>query len=272
MRREDLLGVWRLLGITHGDGPVETSQTHLVVTDRELWEVWPGHTYYEGEPGPEAAYEVEEGSPLRLRVLQGRGAFCYLVVREGATLRMRLGSVFGHFPDGMSDEDGNLLRFERVEGAEAEKLTVPPPRTPRRVVAHPRLGALSYDDHLAWWTGKTEWGGAVVKLTFQPLEGESEAACFERIEATLPKLARDEVERYAASRLLALHNDSWREAEETEPLDEARFIARITPESIRFDDEGSAEIGFADGDLFWGHFILVDLDHELTPRDASIAG
>jgi hypothetical protein len=43
-------------------------------------------------------------------------------------------------------------------------------------------------------------------------------------------------------------------------------------ESIVIYPSGGAEIYYGDGDLFWGHTILVGLTEDLSFRDATIAG
>lgn len=53
-----LHGVWRLESLRSRAGDITTGQTHLVVQDEQLWEVWPDQTYYEGDSGPERSYEM----------------------------------------------------------------------------------------------------------------------------------------------------------------------------------------------------------------------
>jgi hypothetical protein len=66
-----------------------------------------------------------------------------------------------------------------------------------------------------------------------------------------------------------LHNDTWNEGDE---IDAATFKSRMSLESIVIYPSGGAEIYYGDGDLFWGHTILVGLTEDLSFRDATIAG
>lgn len=271
MKRKELLGVWRLVRITDGGRPIETSQTHMVVGEDELWEVWPEETYYEGEAGPEKAYRFSKGVPARLEVQVPRGKYCYLVTRKKSRLRMRLGGVFGHFPGSIDDESGSLYEYERVTGDEADALGQPPPRVGRRTISHPKLGELAYDANIDWWTTSGRFGGAEVSLrvTVDPEDDATEA--FDAAAEIFAGLDHEALRAYAASRLLELHNEDWRRDDEA-PIDAATFASRITPESIVIAPGSSTTVWFSDDDLFWGHGIHVNLDAQHRPHAADIAG
>lgn len=272
MKREELLGVWRLLGVSNGGRPVHTGKTHVVVRDEELWEVWPDSKYFEGEPGPECAYQLTEGDPARLEVRVPNGKFCYLVARDGDRLRMRLGGVFGHFPKSIDDESGSLSEYERVTGEEAQGLRQPPPRIRRRTESHARLGELVYDDNLRWWTTSARLGGEPIRFRVTVAPGTETTAAFDAAASILDRLDHESLRAHAASRLLDLHNDSWRDDDDGPPIDAATFAARLEPESVSVDADGSVTVWFGDDNLFWGHIVHVDLDPKLRPVDAGIAG
>jgi hypothetical protein len=272
MRRTDLIGVWRLRGITNRGGKVMTGQTHLVAHQNQLWEVWPDSTYYEGEPGPEHEYDLEEGQPGRLQVIVPEGRYCFLVDHDGDTLRMRRGGVFGSFPDSIDDESGGLEVYDRVEGEEAARLSLPPPRMARRTLDHDTLGRLVYDDNLDWWTATVPFGDAMVAIHVAVRDADAQPR-FDAAAKIVQTLACDELRKYAASTLLALHNDTWRdEAEDGPPIDADEFAARMTPDALIVEEDDGVTVWFDDGDLFWGHTISVSLHSDLTPYDAGIAG
>ena len=83
---------------------------------------------------------------------------------------------------------------------------------------------------------------------------------------------------YAAATLTELAND-WAQDEdgaEGQPAPE-RITEEVFAERIRLDElsvtpEGSMTPFFADGDLFWGHVILLDVESDGTVTDAYIAG
>lgn len=71
--------------------------------------------------------------------------------------------------------------------------------------------------------------------------------------------------------LLDLKNDTWLdEDEKTVTADE--FTQRIALQSVGIDGNGAFEFCFADGDLFWGHAIMVRGTLEEGPTATNIAG
>jgi hypothetical protein len=81
----------------------------------------------------------------------------------------------------------------------------------------------------------------------------------------------DRVRAFAVSRLLGLKNDAWLGDDES-ALTTAQFTARMTPQAVTLDPDGSFTFFYADGDLFWGHSILVSGTIADGPADADIAG
>jgi len=86
----------------------------------------------------------------------------------------------------------------------------------------------------------------------QTITPEARAA-FTRVVAERAAFARK-----AADDLLAVHNESWHHYENTPPLTSEQFQARLTLESIHIRSSGSATVYYDDGDLFWGHTIIVE--------------
>lgn len=273
MKAADLHGVWRLLGITSRGSKVHSQQTHLVVLEHLLWEVWPNSKYYEGEPGPEHEYRFQEGEPGRLQVVVPNGRYCYLATREGERLLMRLGGVFGRFPKSIDDDYGNLYTFEREKEEAAAALRQPPARIGRRTTQHAALGAFVYDDNLHWWEGRVEFGGQAITLNASAAPESSPEATVESAARIFHRLNCEALRAYASSKLLELYNDTWREAGEGgPPVDAATFGERLTPESIVLESDGEVSVWFLDDDMFGGHSVRVSLDADLQPTDARIEG
>ncbi len=274
MTRDDLLGVWTLTSATRGGAPLGTGQTHLVVHADQLWELWPDATYYEGVPGPEHGYGFEAGSPARLRVQVPRGEFCYLVERDGDTLRLRLGDVFGSFPRSIDDEAGNLYTYARETETRAAELSRPIARLPRARATHPALGELTFDANLDWWRTRRSIGGFEIGVDITVDPSVDPTPALDRAATMVARLDPAALAAFAAAELLELHNDSWRdEAEDGPPIDAATFAARLIPSSLTIDLDGTgATMWFDDGGLFWGHTVHVGLDAELQPTDAYFSG
>ena len=72
-------------------------------------------------------------------------------------------------------------------------------------------------------------------------------------------------------KLLSLKNEDWSE-ENVQPLSKEQFKKRLKLESILFFHDGSSQLGFDDGDLFFGHRILVDLSDDFKFVNADLFG
>ena len=75
--------------------------------------------------------------------------------------------------------------------------------------------------------------------------------------------------QFAAAKLLDTHNEGWNEGK---PISAQTFIQRMTLESVSIDPEGKVELYYNDGDLFWGHSIVVSLAKDREFKDAYTAG
>jgi hypothetical protein len=84
------------------------------------------------------------------------------------------------------------------------------------------------------------------------------------------ELERARIHLEVARRALAIYVDKWRGARAL--LTVERAAARIAMSSARIRHDGRAELCFADGDLFFGHWLEVELDSNLCVQSAEIAG
>lgn len=76
---------------------------------------------------------------------------------------------------------------------------------------------------------------------------------------------------YLCGELLDLKNSGWlREGEA--PLSPEAFRVRLTPRRLTAFEDGSVEVGFNDGGLFWGHEVTLRTDADLKPVDADLEG
>ncbi len=80
----------------------------------------------------------------------------------------------------------------------------------------------------------------------------------------------EQLSEYAADRLLPDFNEGdWCEGK---PISAAEFVNRITPTGINIDQLGNLQVFFDDGDLFWGHAIIVDVGGANELRHATLFG
>ena len=71
--------------------------------------------------------------------------------------------------------------------------------------------------------------------------------------------------------MLDTANDWLGDADE-EPITAEQFADRITLSELAFRNDGSIEAYYDDGDIFWGHCIIVRMDKNGNIEDAEIAG
>ncbi len=265
-----LEGVWRLLSLSHQNDPIGTSDTHLVVEPEWMWDVDPTRHCYADEPGPEHRYRLEwpADGDGRLEVVSGgnRPNQCAIVRVEGDQLSVRWNGLAGKFPEAFADDYGRIAVYVRESGEVAERLRARPHRRTRTKLVHAVLGALSYDNNLSWWRAqKVPFGGAEVTI-YVTAEADVTVDSFDAVAAWMERIDTEPLKVFAASQLLDLHNDSWRQEEGL--LGAAEFAARLTPNTICFSSAEQASVDFNDGGLFWGHSVTVDVDVAGTPLGA----
>jgi hypothetical protein len=133
------------------------------------------------------------------------------------------------------------------------------------------FGTLQWDERVNWYETKMTFPDGLRVSVSIPVEGEPAPTAIRRARSVFPTIQSREPEyrEAATTQLLDLHNDTWNEGDE---IDAATFKSRMSLESIVIYPSGGAEIYYGDGDLFWGHTILVGLTEDLSFRDATIAG
>jgi hypothetical protein len=110
------------------------------------------------------------------------------------------------------------------------------------------------------------------------LNSDSDAETFPQDSLTHARTLWSEQERwdaeirdYMVKELLDLKNGNWLDKEEAE-LSEDEFLQRVSLESITVSSKGAFEFWYADGDLFWGHSIMVSGSLDGGIDDAGIHG
>lgn len=263
MKKEEFIGVWKL--VRYGEGKISTSQTHFVVQEDFLWEVWPDTVYYENERDPILKYHFEEGSPAKLSQEDG---FKYLVKRNGDMLLMKLGPVYGSFPESFEGR-GNLGEYILEDPELSKTIGLPPVKVKVQEHKMRGFGTLKYDDNLDWWTCNTKFQGKKIKLDIA-VEKENKFEPLDSIKDILKKLEVYPFHAIAADHLLSTYNDSWNEKKTA--LSKEQFASIIKLDSITIETDGESSIWFKDGNLFLGHLICISLDSDYKVKDVGIMG
>jgi hypothetical protein len=125
------------------------------------------------------------------------------------------------------------------------------------------------------FVAETTWMGAVTQLSLQSDEKEAEfpQGCLEQARLLWKDANRwdREIQTMMLRELLDLKNGNWLEEDEKE-LTAADFLSRVSLSSITVDPKGTFEFWYDDGDLFWGHAIMVSGSIEEGLREAGIHG
>lgn len=99
---------------------------------------------------------------------------------------------------------------------------------------------------------------------------EAALAAYKKHEMNMPELDR-QLRAYAADHMLDTAND-WLDNAGEEPITADRFADRITLSGLAFRNDGSIEAYYDDGDIFWGHCIIVRMDKNGTVRMRKLPG
>lgn len=136
------------------------------------------------------------------------------------------------------------------------------------------FGTFIYDRRAGWYSGTVRWLGREIRLN---LLSEGDEQALEESIAVARALWSDaerwaaRVETFAVAELLSLKNESWLEPDD-EPLTREQFLERMSLESITVDPEENIDFWHHDGDLFWGHSIVVYANLTDGPVDTDIPG
>jgi len=144
------------------------------------------------------------------------------------------------------------------------------------------LGDFELDRSLGWFSGRVRSGGVDVAASLAIDDGSIEGS--ETCRAALARLvelvgelpeADARWRAFAASKLTDLAGD-WQQDDEdptsVEPITTRAFTQRIRLDDLTIAADGSVTSYYDDGDLFWGHAIIVEVAMDGTPTDAHIAG
>ena len=135
------------------------------------------------------------------------------------------------------------------------------------------FGKFNLDKSIDIFEKEINWCGENIRISFDNDE-ENEIESVLKTGHVLYKYQEKWMERiceFAAEELLELKNDCWLEDDEEEVTKE-KFIEALELCDIVFESEGEFTFWFCDGDLFWGHSIIVEGNIDGTLNSAYIAG
>jgi hypothetical protein len=141
------------------------------------------------------------------------------------------------------------------------------------VVSTKQFGDLTLDPSVGWFAGKKKWGRNEIELHVQPDNKRRVDAALKTATSLWSNQAawQRKVEEFAVKELLALKNEDWLGDSETK-VTAKEFKKRMKLVSINVAGNGRFEFWHEDGDLFWGHSILIRGNLKKGLIDADIPG
>jgi hypothetical protein len=141
------------------------------------------------------------------------------------------------------------------------------------IISTVRFGDLVFEPDLDWFMGTTLWNGQEIRIVFpvnQKTINDSALAAAQTLWSEQVQWQQS-IQTYAIYALLGIKNSDWLEDDEDELTAEV-FGSRITLETISVATNGEFEFWYNDGDLFWGHSIVVRGNLENGPIEACTEG
>jgi hypothetical protein len=137
----------------------------------------------------------------------------------------------------------------------------------------PVFGTFTLNRRYDWFTADTVWDGDVVSLNLMAEKPTDHQAALKVAHALwdAENSWSARIRDYAVCKLLPLKNDNWLDEDETE-ITADQFNERMSLESVTVYPDGEFEFWHEDGDLFWGHSILIKGSLLEGPTEAGLHG
>jgi hypothetical protein len=141
------------------------------------------------------------------------------------------------------------------------------------VVSTEQFGDLVMNPTIGWFEGKRRWNDKLIDVSFETSEDGGIGDAIKTAESLWSdqEAWKHEVDNLAVEKLLPLKNECWLGDDEAEITSED-FKARMTLQSISVGSDGRFGFHHDDGDLFWGHTILVSGNLKEGLNDAEFYG
>lgn len=135
------------------------------------------------------------------------------------------------------------------------------------------FGEFTLDRAVNWFEAEVDWRSKSIRLSLSMDNCANRDGLVDMAKSLWKSqnLWSRRITDFAITELLPLKNESWLETGKKE-LTPRDFARKMKLESITLYPDGSFEFWHNDGDLFWGHSILVSGDLEKGPTDADIPG
>lgn len=134
------------------------------------------------------------------------------------------------------------------------------------------MKTLRYDTEMEWFTSQTTIGEHSVELYImgEPEDRDhAKARADKALSWVIDQLPA--ILQYSADILLDVKNEGWLNEGER-PVDAEAFKTHLHLLSVQVEEDGSMQLTFEDNDLFWGHWVVIEVDDAHNLVDANIEG
>jgi hypothetical protein len=135
------------------------------------------------------------------------------------------------------------------------------------------LGMFTLDRSANWFEASTLWRGQPVQVALSMDDHVSRELQIQRARnlwAEFDAWFRHAVD-FAIADLLQVKNEAWLD-ENQPPIEAGTFERALRIESVTIQSDGSVDLWFDDGDLFWGHSIMVACTPAGSPTRTELCG
>ncbi len=146
------------------------------------------------------------------------------------------------------------------------------------LIKDPYLGTIQYCEDDEFYKGQINYdNNQVVEFYLLDLDFDSQENLKKTLEYT-GKIVNDIIlnhrkyKLFAADKLLELHNETWNEGKAIDTQDFIRLITLDVVHIYSDDINNTANIYYNDGDLFWGHSIVIYTNSKGELKNAEIMG
>lgn len=272
---EKIQGAWRITEITNKYGTKVFSQaSHYVFENSKMSWYCPTLT---NPYCAESTFELKEDTdPKRIvieRVPQPGAVhvptqFSFYRL-NGDTLEICESDMIRQYPKEFSlGSAKDIMKLEREYGP------LPEPKQVRDIppVTDKLLGTLTWNNDLDEFCSEIMHGKAAVKLRLGA-EPDQLAPVMDRARKITTDLKNYDrkAREYMCRMMLQLKNETWLDDGE-QPLTAEQFMSALILSSISFSTSNKVEFFYDDGDIFWGHTVIVDMDAKDEFTDTTLAG
>jgi hypothetical protein len=136
-----------------------------------------------------------------------------------------------------------------------------------------QFGTFHLNRRINWYEVDTTWNSGDVRLNLALKDSEDPSGAISVARSLWQSQDswNQRIYEYAVAKLLSPKNASWLQEDESEVTPE-QFRNKMKQEAITVYSNGTFEFWFKDGDLFWGHSIMVKGNLTEGPTRADIPG